>query len=139
LVFIALSGVAFGTLKKAQIGGASGLFNLLRNIGGSIGIAAANTIATRHLQTHRGELVRSLTGSNLNFHREVTQLTMRMQLHAGPGFASRQAFSLVQADLDQQARLLGYIDDFRYLALICLFCVPLVFLMKNAKSKGAAA
>ncbi len=139
LVFISLSGVAVGTLKKEQIGGASGLFNLLRNIGGSIGIAAANTVAARHLQTHRGELVRSLTGANVMLHREVIQLTSRMQLHAGPGLATRRAFSLLQRDLDQQSRLLAYIDDFRYLAIICVCCVPFVFLMKRAKAKGAEA
>jgi hypothetical protein len=108
LVFISLSGVAFGTLKKAQIGGASGLFNLLRNIGGSIGIAAANTIAARHLQTHRGELTRSLTGASVQLQRQISQLTTRMHLHAGPGVAARRAFSIVQRSLDQQAQLLAY-------------------------------
>jgi len=139
LVFIALSGVAFGTLKKAQIGGASGLFNLLRNIGGSIGIAAANTIATRHLQTHRDELTHSLSGASVQLHREITRLTSRMNLHAGPVAATRRAYSLVERSLDQQAQLLAYIDDFRYLALICAFCVPVVFLMKKARSKSSEA
>ena len=139
LVFIALSEVAFGTLKKQQIGGASGLFNLLRNIGGSIGIAAANTIATRHLQTHRDQLVPSLSGANVNLHRQLSELAIRMHLHAGPGVATRRALSLVQQDLDRQAQLLAYIDDFRYLTIICVLCVPIVFLMTKAKSKGAAA
>ena len=138
LVFISLSGVAFGTLKKQQIGGASGLFNLLRNIGGSLGIAAANTIAARHLQTHRAELARSLTGADLHLRQAIAQIATRMQLHVGPAAATRRALSIVQAGLDTQARLLAYIDDFRYLALICFFCVPLVFLMKKAKSKGRA-
>lgn len=139
LVFIALSGVAFGTLKKTQIGVASGLFNLLRNIGGSIGIAAANTIATRHLQTHRNDLTRSLTGASVQLHRFVGQLTQQMQHHVGPAVAARRAFSLLQRNLDRQAQLLAYIDDFRYLALICAICVPLVFLMKKAQAKGSEA
>jgi DHA2 family multidrug resistance protein len=139
LVFIALSGVAFGTLKKAQIGGASGLFNLLRNIGGSIGIAAANTIATRHLQTHRNDLTRSLTGSSVQLHQTLSHLTAQMRLHAGPTVAVRRAFSLVGRNLERQAQLLAYIDDFRYLAMICAVCVPVVFLMKKATSKGSAA
>lgn len=139
LVFISLSGVALGTLKKEQIGGASGLFNLLRNIGGSIGISAANTIAARHLQTHRNELVHSLGGANVNLQRALGQLTTRIHFHTGPWLAARRAVYLIQRDLNQQAQLLAYIDDFRYLALICIFCVPLVFLMKKANAKGAGA
>ncbi len=57
LIFVPLSGAALGTLPQAELGNASGLYNLLRNLGGSIGIAAANTITVRHMQTHRGELV----------------------------------------------------------------------------------
>lgn len=139
LVFISLSSVAFGTLKKEQIGSASGLFNLLRNIGGSIGISAANTIAARHLQTHRNELVHSLGGANVNLQRALSQLTTRMHFHTGPWLAARRSVYLIQRDLDQQAQLLAYIDDFRYLAMICIFCVALVFLMKKANAKGAGA
>lgn len=54
LVFVPLSTLAMGTLKNEQIGNASGLYNLLRNIGGSIGISVANTLVTRHSQTHHG-------------------------------------------------------------------------------------
>jgi len=45
-----------GTLPNQQIGNASGLYNLLRNIGGSIGISVVNTIVTRHTQVHRVDL-----------------------------------------------------------------------------------
>ena len=47
-------------LKNEEIGNASGLYNLLRNIGGSIGISVVNTIVARHEQLHRNELVASL-------------------------------------------------------------------------------
>jgi MFS transporter, DHA2 family, multidrug resistance protein len=140
MVFIPLSQAALGTLAKEKIGSASGMFNLLRNLGGSIGIAAANTIALRHLQTHRNELVRSLSSANPILHQQLGQLTAQMRIHAGPALAMRRALSTIEGTLDQQAQLLSYIDDFRYLALLGVCCVPLAFLMKKTKSgRGAPA
>src|SRR5580692_391807 len=59
-VFVPLSTTTMAFLKNEEIGNASGLYNLLRNIGGSIGISVVNTIVARHEQLHRNELVGSL-------------------------------------------------------------------------------
>src|ERR1700761_6394763 len=75
MVFVPLSNVALGTIPKEEVGNASGIFNFLRNIGGSVGISAANTIAQRHMQTHRNENVHWLSGSNWLMRRELTMLT----------------------------------------------------------------
>ena len=66
-VFVPLNIAAYGTLRAQQIGNASGLFNLTRNIGGSIGISIAQTILTRHTAAHQNEIVNSvpLTGQRL--------------------------------------------------------------------------
>jgi DHA2 family multidrug resistance protein len=138
MVFIPLSKAAFATLTKEKIGGASGMFNLLRNLGGSIGIAAANTIALRHFQTHRSQLAHSLSGANPILHRQLGHLSAQMRMHAGPALAMKRALSIIEGRLDQQAQLLSYIDDFRYLALLGVCCVPVAFLMKKAKSSGGA-
>jgi hypothetical protein len=50
----------------------------------------------------------------------------------------QRALSLIQGSLDQHAQLLSYIDDFRYLALLGVCCVPLAFLMKKTNSSGSA-
>ena len=72
MVFVPLSNVALSTLPKAQVGNASGIYNFVRNIGGSVGISAANTIVQRHLQTHRSESVQWFSGASW---------LMRRQLH----------------------------------------------------------
>src|ERR1700723_3984982 len=59
-VFVPLSTTSMAFLKNEEIGNASGLYNLLRNIGGSIGISVVNTIVARHEQLHRNELAASL-------------------------------------------------------------------------------
>jgi DHA2 family multidrug resistance protein len=63
LMFVPLSTTAVGTLSNAQMGNASGLFNLLRNIGGSIGISVVDTLVARRQQVHRAELSRYIAPS----------------------------------------------------------------------------
>jgi len=53
--------------------------------------------------------------------------------------ALRQAYGLLNFDLNQQARLWSYVDDFRYMALACFGCVPIVFALKKAVAKRGAA
>jgi DHA2 family multidrug resistance protein len=140
MVFVPLSNVALGTIPQDEVGNASGIFNFLRNVGGSIGISAANTIAQRHLQTHRNDSIHWLSGASWVFRRQLNELTMQMRLHAGPRRALLRAFSLTQTSLDHQAQLWAYIDDFRYLALLCAVCIPVAFLFKKPApgEKGAA-
>lgn len=140
MIFVPLSNVALGTIPKDQVGNASGIFNFLRNVGGSVGISAANTIAQRHLQTHRNESVHWLSGGSWIFRDRLQQLTTQMRLHAGPRRALLRAFSIMQTGLDHQAQLWAYVDDFRYLALLCALCIPVAFLLRkpSAGTKGAA-
>jgi DHA2 family multidrug resistance protein len=105
LVFVPLSNVALGTMPQEQIGNASGIYNLIRNIGGSIGISAANTIAQRHLQTHRNDLVHWLSGSSWLVQKQMRMLMMSMQHHAGPHRAMLLALFLTQRGLNNQAQL----------------------------------
>ena len=61
-VFVPISTAAYGTLKNEQIGNASGVFNLMRNIGGSIGISVATTLLTRRSASHQNEILNSSPG-----------------------------------------------------------------------------
>jgi DHA2 family multidrug resistance protein len=139
LVFVPLSNVALGTMQQDQVGNASGIFNFLRNVGGSVGISAANTIAQRHAQTHRSENVHWLSGASWLMRRQLQALTAQMHHHAGPKRAALRALSLTQNGLDSQAQLWAYVDDFRYLALVCALCVPMAFFFKKPPSGGGAA
>lgn len=139
MTFVPLSNVALGTLSQDQVGNASGIFNFLRNIGGSAGISAANTIAQRHLQTHRNDMVHWLSGASWLMRRQIQMLTMQMHLHAGPKVAMLRAFSLTETALDNQAQLYAYVDAFRYLSICCAICVPLALLFKKASSSQGGA
>ena len=71
---------------------------------------------------------------------QLAELTAKMQMHAGPVKAGLHALSLTQKGFNNQAQLWAYVDDFRYLALLCAACIPLAFLLKRPQSgtKGAA-
>src|SRR5499427_6457085 len=138
-VFVPLSTTTMAFLRNEEIGNASGLYNLLRNIGGSIGISVVNTIVARHEQLHRNELAASLSAGRV----EVQGAISGMQHYLGaqgasPSTALDQAYGLVNQTLNAQSRLWSYVDDFRYMALVCFACVPIVFLLKKSIGRGPA-
>ncbi|HMF79102.1 MAG TPA: DHA2 family efflux MFS transporter permease subunit [Bryobacteraceae bacterium] len=137
MVFVPLSTTTMGTLKNEQIGNASGLYNLLRNVGGSIGISIVNTVVARHEQLHRTELVHSLSAGSprVEHHLSILESLVARVNAADPVAARQTAYALLNHTLTSQARLWAYIDDFRYMALMCFACVPLVLFFKRAKPK----
>ena len=67
MVFVPLATTSMANLPNEEIGNAAGLFNLLRNIGGSIGISIVNTVVARHEQLHRVELSAHITATSTAF------------------------------------------------------------------------
>ncbi len=126
-----------GTLRNEQIGNASGLFNLLRNVGGSVGISVADTLVARRQQVHRSELARYLAPTSF-VHQVLFRIQSYMLLHTGPRLAKLRAYAILQGALDQQSVLYSYVDDFRYMVLISALCLPLVFLFRPVKAKRGA-
>ncbi len=138
-IFVPLNAVAVSGLKNEEIGNASGLYNLFRNVGGSIGISIVNTIVARHEQLHQNELVRSLVPSSPTFQNQLQALQQYLYTQGyGPVEAMRKALALISGELTAQSRLWSYVDDFRYMALVCFACIPIVFLLKKAVRRPGA-
>ena len=129
-----------GTLKNEQIGNASGLFNLMRNVGGGIGISMVNTLVARHQQVHRALLVQNLTPGNPAFQQAFDSATRRAMSQYLWDRASpiRERTALIQGTLDQQSATYSYVDVFRYLALACFICGVIVIFMKRVQAKKGA-
>lgn len=136
MVFVPLSTTALGTLPNEQIGNGSGLFNLMRNVGGGIGISLVNTLVSRHMQIHRNELAHNFAPESLRFQQTFQAYRAAVDPHLGPALANQRAYALLQNTLDSQATLMAYVDDFRDLAFACLFCALFVFMLKKVR-KGA--
>jgi DHA2 family multidrug resistance protein len=137
MVFVPLSTIALGTLPNEQLGNATGLFNLLRNLGGSVGISLVETLIARHQQAHRSELSRYIAHRG-PFQQAYNALVAVMSHHVGPRQAMLRAYAILNNGLNQQATIYSYVDDLRYMALICFACLPLLFLLKHVKAKRGA-
>jgi DHA2 family multidrug resistance protein len=139
-VFVPLSTTTMAFLKNEEIGNASGLYNLFRNIGGSIGISVVNTIVARHEQLHRTELSKSLNAARPSVRGAMQGMQQYLSAQGGssPTTALQRTYGLLNQTLTGQARLWSYVDDFRYMALACFACVPIVFTLKKAMRKGPA-
>jgi MFS transporter, DHA2 family, multidrug resistance protein len=139
-VFVPLSTTTFVGLANEEIGNGTGLYNLFRNVGGSVGIAVVNTILARHSQLHQNELVRSVTSSSVTVQNQLHTLQQYLQSQgAGPVDAMQKAYALIGGQVARQALLWSYVDDFRYMALLCFACIPIVFILKKSVARRGAA
>ena len=138
LIFVPLATSTMGTLPNEQIGNASGLYNLMRNIGGSIGISMVNTLLLRHQQVHRNELTHNIAQFSHTFQERYQALSAYLAQHTDPVTASRQAIGILNRTLEGQSALWSFVDDFRYLAVLCFLCAPIAFAMVKVRRRGGA-
>ena len=135
-VFVPLVTMAMGKLSNEQVGNAAGLYNLLRNVGGSIGISVVNTLLVRREQVHQSELTHSLTAGTPELQRRLQAITQAMATHTDSVTAINRARKLIELTLAQQAALWSYVDDFRYLALLCFGCIPIAFALQKVRRRA---
>jgi len=133
-LFVPLTVTAMGTLRPEQIGNATGLYNLMRNLGGSIGISLVTTLLARRAQVHQAVLVTHVTPYDSVAAQQLQALQNALAVGAGAVTAARQALAQIYALVVKQATLLAFVDTFRILALVSLCCIPTVFLLKRARA-----
>ncbi|MDQ2775497.1 MAG: DHA2 family efflux MFS transporter permease subunit [Acidobacteriota bacterium] len=136
-VFVPLSTSTLGDLPAESVGNGSGLYNLMRNLGGSVGISIVETILARHQQLHRTELSQHLSPTSPNV-QNALKLFGNVFSGSGAVMAKQQAIAQVGQELGKQAQLWSYVDDFRYMALACFICVPVVWTLKRVRGKAMA-
>jgi len=135
MVFVPLTTTAMGMLRNAQIGNASGIFNLMRNLGGSVGISLTTTLIARGAQAHQAVLVTHLTPYDAAYQDRLHTLQTALGNHPG----SSAALGEIYQTLVRQANMLAYIDAFRWLALMCVVCCTAAFFLKKVPRRGAVA
>jgi DHA2 family multidrug resistance protein len=140
LTFVPLATTAMGLLPKDQMGNAAGLFNLMRNLGGSIGISLVTTMVARGAQAHQAYLVTHLTPLDAPYLSGLQAMQTTLEQRVTPAQAQAMAPGAIYNALLQQSNLLAFVDDFRWLALLCLLSIPVVlFLKRVASSRNIAA
>jgi DHA2 family multidrug resistance protein len=131
LVFVPLSTLAFATLAPHYRTDGAGLFSLVRNVGSSIGISVVSTVLAQMTQVNHAEIGSFLTPFNRNV------------VNQAPGLLSADPMTLanISGEVTRQAAMIGYLDDFRLMMVVCLIAMPIILLLRspNHQAGGASA
>jgi DHA2 family multidrug resistance protein len=137
LLFVPLTTITNDSIPKEQMGNATSLFNLMRNIGASIGIASVTTLVARHQQIHLNTL-----GAHVNPYdaqaRSMIEAMRRPLMAAGadPITATQQAYASIFGMVQRQATMMAFNDAFRVLMILFLLMLPLILIMKKPRAQG---
>jgi DHA2 family multidrug resistance protein len=123
-LFVPLNTVTFATLAPEQRADGTGLFNLSRNVGSSVGISIVSYLLIRNNQVNHATIASHVTAFNHAFDNS----TVRHAL--SPWTASGRA-ALDQV-IQTQASIISYIDDFKLMMILSLVAIPLILLLKHA-------
>ncbi len=132
-VFVPIATQSYATLSNEQIGNASGIFNLVRNIGGSIGISVAQTLLTRRADFHQNQIVNYIPRTQTWLQQQILGLRGPLGRDFNPSNALNAARALLYQQLGKQALLWAFVDVFRWTAILCFVCVLFVWLFKKVK------
>ncbi|MGO9019400.1 MAG: DHA2 family efflux MFS transporter permease subunit [Syntrophobacteraceae bacterium] len=136
LIFVPLTTVTMGGLPNEQMGNAAGIFNLMRNLGGSIGISVVTTMLARNAQEHQTFISANFNPYNPQFQHYIQKFGSFFALRGSPDYLDHKTYLALYDLAVQQATLLAYMDNFRLLAFVCLLCVPAVLVLKRLRGRS---
>jgi DHA2 family multidrug resistance protein len=122
-VFPPLSTLTFATLPAQLRTEAAGLFSLMRNIGASVGISIVETLLARSIQINHAEMAEHVSPYNAMLRALPADSLWSMHTLAGQ--------QMLDNEINRQASMIAYIGDFKFMMLVTLSVVPLLFLLRN--------
>ncbi|HEX6244730.1 MAG TPA: MDR family MFS transporter [Polyangiales bacterium] len=135
LMFLPLNLATLGSIPKAEVGAATGFFNLTRQLGGSIGVALLTTLLSQRQAFHRAVLVEKLDASDPAVLTRVQTLTQGFVAKGmDPNTAHNQALSMLDQLVTGQASVMSFADTFWAVAALVLVCMPLVLLLRKPEA-----
>src|SRR5882672_7503762 len=140
LLFVPLTMVAMDAIPRERMGNATSLFNLMRNIGGSIGIAITGTMLARNQQS-----TTALLGSNVTVYDPATQVRFAqlkaafMAAGTDAVTATNRAYAALFGMVQRQAAMVSFVGIFQLLAIMFIALVPLVLLMRRPRGAPPVA
>ncbi len=139
LLFVPLTTITNAPIAKEQIGNATSIFNLMRNIGASIGIATVTTMVARNTQSNTQRFGANVTAYNPQAAQMLAALKQRfMALGSDPVHATQQAYRAIFGMVQQQSAMVAFVHVFEFLAVTFIAVLPLVLIMKKPKLQGGA-
>ncbi len=136
LLFVPITTLSLSTLKGKQIGEGAAFTGMMRQLGGSFGIAIITTGITRFSQEHRVNLLAHLDITKIEVQDRIAQLQRGFM---SKGFTANESLAKAYQSIDysvmKQSTILSYMDIFLYLGVLFLFCIPIIFFIKKGKNK----
>jgi DHA2 family multidrug resistance protein len=133
-IFVPLTTMTLSRLPKREMGNATGIYNLMRSIGGSIGIASVTTMLVRGAQAHQNYLAANAGAGNSIAGGLVRGLQAKLfSQGADMVTAHQKAIGMLYRSVQQQSALMAYMDNFRLMAFLALLCIPMLLLFKKVK------
>jgi DHA2 family multidrug resistance protein len=131
-LFVSLTTLTLSSIRKEEMGNATSIFNLLRNLGGSFGVAIVTTILARRAQFHQVHLVEHLSPFDRSFQTVVPRISQMLQ-HRGVMVPpqDQRTLGVIYNQLLRQASMLSFNDVYHLLSIMMLLILPLVLLMKK--------
>ena len=140
LLFVPLTTVAMDAIPRESMGNATSLFNLMRNLGGSVGIATTGTLLARHQQT-----TTAMLGAHVTAYDPASQSALaglRNAFMAGGSdaiTATSRSYAALNGLLQRQSAMVSFVGIFQMLGVVFIAMVPLVLLMKRPRGRAGAA
>jgi DHA2 family multidrug resistance protein len=138
LIFVPLTTISMDAIPRERMGNATSLFSLMRNLGGSIGIAVTGTLLARKQQVYISTLGSHVDAYSLRAQQTLEQLKQGfMAAGTDPVTAGQRAYGAMFGMVQRQAAMLSFVDLFRLLGVMFLLLLPLILLMKRPRSAAA--
>ena len=136
-LFIPINVAAFAYVPRDKTNMGTGIINLARNIGASVGIATVTTMLQRRSQVHESRLVERINPMNAAYQNMINGTTGTLMAHgANATQATSQAHSMIYGVLERQAAMLAFLDNFKMLGVVFFAIIPIFFLLKRPKMSG---
>src|SRR5690348_3398698 len=135
-LFIPINVAAFAYVPKEKTNMGTGIINLARNVGASVGIATVTTMLERRTQFHQAQLVEHVNPFTAAYHNFVNGVQFKM-VSAGSSMAqaASRAADLAYSTVQRQAAMLAFIDDFKILGVVFFAVIPFMLLLRKPKGK----
>jgi DHA2 family multidrug resistance protein len=137
MLFIPITTLSLSTLKGRQIGQGAAFTGMMRQLGGSFGIALITTYLSRQIQVHKANLVTYLNPSDPNVMARVNGLKQKFIASGhSPDQALQMAYKAIEGAIMKQSSVLSYMDSFLALGVMFLICIPFVLFVRQRKQAG---
>jgi DHA2 family multidrug resistance protein len=135
LAIVPVTNTALGTLPPERMKNASGLFNLMRNLGGAIGLAAINTVLNKRMDLHLDRLHEAVNRASIPANEMLARLASRFSGSDAQAMALKEMMGLVR----QQAAVMSFADVFLMMTVLFAALAALGIMMKRPQAAAAAA